>query len=1405
MENKTYSDYFDIDDSYYPEINPNSMKDPNTRWNQTFPHPTFVKLLHATERMLARETGESKKGIWIEGAYGTGKSRVAWTLKSLLECSPHELDEYFGMYDALRGENDLRSKLIAEKQGRIVVAYRYGSGEVTTVSRLVMAVFEGITAALKDAGYDYRGERTIRGRMAAWLADDVHRQMFEIMAAKPEHCGRGSLANKSVDDIIGQLSDLERDASELVADILAVAEAEGIKAFELSMEDLTAWISEVIEENRLTALVLVWDEFSSFFKNNRTSLDEFQKLAELASEKPFYLMIVTHMSGSLSSEGDQSFKIVRDRFVRREIELPDSVAFDLIGHALKVKPAARQEWEELSGDLNSRMPEARRAVAAVVSGSTDRSLSKLLPIHPMAALLLKYISTTFASNQRSMFSFIKNADTDGLQAFQWFIHNHGPEDEDGILTIDYLWNFFYEKGTDDNTLQSGRSNLDFIVAATLDTYPSHERELNTEERRVLKAVLMMQAISQKLNNSVEILRPNKKNLDLAFQGDSALENGRASSIATNVLVGRQKILYINPTAKGDEYAASAVSGDQVAIDTIKQRKLDETRTRRLIEDAGLGAGIESRLPPALQMRFEIRVACVDDFRKAANDAANKEGGYQIQAVLCFARNEDEQIQLRRTINEAAAKEQHRTTVFIDATTTLLGVDHFDEWATFSANEEYWRNKDANQADNQKRNADQVLAAWKSFVVNGSFEVNIGGEKKHCANFDAFKEALFGLVMQRYPLAFDRARVSESFFTCNGLKNGALRGIKRECGGSYQQASVTAMLGDVLHVEGYWDDPRLRPLPVSRLKRQLDDFIKESLSHDARVGICAVYDFLAERGFMPCNMYAYLMGFLLREYTDGSYRYGVGEAGEDGGVMTPEKLADFIDECMKHRGIRQVPRYREKYLEVMTQGQRRFVEFACEAFGVPGNLSVEQTVARVRSKITELGCPIWCLKDTGPAQGLGVFIDGLASVVSPRAGESVPVLADEFGRNLIGAPAGTQGRLAGLMTREGALDALKSFLESYEGGALLVLGKAIGVANVVDDVRRVIAGGAQAWLWDQSVGMEQLAALLVDYRIIDQTNAIEGLGEKSRSFASCERVWVDFARFTHMPCQDLCVKVPQLGELFRHVREIVQKGKLAHDKRPSFLDQLVARGADLVEFLALREEIFAQTYADCLSGLGADEIASLYRRLPASSFTDDRSTFARSVKESADALKAGQRRHMLHELWKQATQTQDGHEWSRLHETPILAMVAPQEQDAARRLFGALHSDSPSDADVEVSIEFLKSSPAFMGYLGDEDEIDEAFSTMVLGKYRVVLTDLGEVRRRLLTSVSSNAYDWCDNRRVADKIREMADSAYRLGASSNVASFIDNMNEADAKEYLKRLVLNDVEVGVAIMSEGEATL
>lgn len=60
-ELKKYSEFFTVDEGYYPEINPDSIKDDTNGWMKTWPHPTFIELLEKTERMLAREARE--KGI----------------------------------------------------------------------------------------------------------------------------------------------------------------------------------------------------------------------------------------------------------------------------------------------------------------------------------------------------------------------------------------------------------------------------------------------------------------------------------------------------------------------------------------------------------------------------------------------------------------------------------------------------------------------------------------------------------------------------------------------------------------------------------------------------------------------------------------------------------------------------------------------------------------------------------------------------------------------------------------------------------------------------------------------------------------------------------------------------------------------------------------------------------------------------------------------------------------------------------------------------------------------------------------------------------------------------------------------------------------------------------------------
>ena len=58
-EANKYFEFFEIDEGYYPEINDSSIKDPNNKWQSTFPHGDIVELLKSVERALSRNEKKS--------------------------------------------------------------------------------------------------------------------------------------------------------------------------------------------------------------------------------------------------------------------------------------------------------------------------------------------------------------------------------------------------------------------------------------------------------------------------------------------------------------------------------------------------------------------------------------------------------------------------------------------------------------------------------------------------------------------------------------------------------------------------------------------------------------------------------------------------------------------------------------------------------------------------------------------------------------------------------------------------------------------------------------------------------------------------------------------------------------------------------------------------------------------------------------------------------------------------------------------------------------------------------------------------------------------------------------------------------------------------------------------------
>ena len=288
-----------------------------------------MKLLEKTHSVLS---GKDPRSLWVEGAYGTGKSHAALTVKSLLEATDEEVEEYFKDYNMSK---DLCQKLITVKNaGKLITIHRIGSGSIRSDQDLILAVQDSIMGALAAHGIENHGEASLRDAALKWFEKKASRDYFDDLISEEQYAWK--FGGQKVDAIIAQLESGSPDkVTKLMRDIITVAENNGITALRLDIQGMAAWIKSIIEENQLSGILFVWDEFTEFFQNNPNSLTGFQTLAEISLSHPFYFMIVSHESRSLFLNAETAKKIL-DRFVPPiKIELPENMAFRLMAQAMK--------------------------------------------------------------------------------------------------------------------------------------------------------------------------------------------------------------------------------------------------------------------------------------------------------------------------------------------------------------------------------------------------------------------------------------------------------------------------------------------------------------------------------------------------------------------------------------------------------------------------------------------------------------------------------------------------------------------------------------------------------------------------------------------------------------------------------------------------------------------------------------------------------------------------------------------------------------------------------------------------------------------------------------------------------------------------------------------------------------
>lgn len=1394
MDKKLYKDYFKIDPKYFPQVTEALIKQGKVSWKNYFANDSFIQVMKQTCDMV---NGLNERSIFTWGPYGSGKSHLLLTLISMLRAKDEEITEYFREQKL---SNDLLNKFITMKNsGKIITIHRIGSSDVKTETDLVLAVQQSIMKALEENGIENQGSASMKDSFLAFIADPVNRNYFDNVIKKEEYIAEFQGLNVDIiEEIIN--GDDEKVAEEMLRKVMNVMTSIGQYGILKDTNAMSAWIKDIIEKNDIKAIIFAWDEFSEFMTSHPMGLTGFQTLLEISLSSPFYFIIVTHEAEKVFADSSAAKKFL-DRFQKPiEISLPENTAFKLLHQAMKLTddPVPLNDWNNgILPSLNGRLSDVRKSILGFQragkskkSDFSDEDLQSVAPIHPYAALILRQIASMFNSNQRSMFDFVIN-ESENTRGFKWFINNHGPMDKmENILTVDLLWDFFAGKQI---------NGLADDVRSIFMSYDGLKPDsLLPEEKKVLKTILILQAVSVRISND-ELLSPSAETLDLSFRGTDWSIN-KAISIAKGLQ--EKGLIFEKPMANGKKEYCVANGNVGDGIKKHKEAAITETTTTNLITLAGLADSVT--IPKPVEMRY-IPVHTSDSgFNAALTTQQRHNYPERFKIIITFAMNDTEAQQVKNRILKTVSM-PNNDIIFIE-TLTPMGKDLYDQYIDALAFTKYYSTKDKNgQGKHYHDQADSVLRQWQQNITNGAFCIytssNPNGERK--ANLSDLQDTLKKYAFHVYPVCLEQYALNGTLYGAFNLSQGAELGIKRETKSAYDKRTKDA-LADVWSVDEYWKDTSKQSLVIVKVKNRIEEIIdKEFEKNNGEACIMTIFEELEKPpyGFMPNAIASFVLGFCLKEYATANYFWSNHSNTE---TMTVDKMKSMIANALGEK-TNPAKNYKNEYIVTMTSKVKCFLSGSSTVFVIPASMctSIPDTRNQIRIKMKEFQFPVWCVKYLldkeqydSPRKTIEEVIDcytGIANTANSSQ-DSENKLAERVGE-IFEESSSVIEDLKKLITNNKCREGMIAYIEQYQNGELKQLAAEINDNGAyIDEVKKKFSAGDGNWVWSTETADEKISDVILEYKIIRESN---------KSLSACtslQETIIEWNRRTNnikMPCEAVAKQVGDLGVFLWELSAIKRNGTIAEQNKKKFYELLVQQRDAFDAFYKDQVPYFKADANSLLTDLNDSEIAELYNSLPSGQFTKGKTEYYNYIQSRIEEFIQSQWKKKMQTLWLEKTGTKDPIEWSDKYDTPILCMVQENLRSYARKMFDIIKSANPSEDDAKEAIEFMNQAD-FYDRLRDSTERDHLFMELIVGSNAVLLKDINDIRSKLRTKLHESPYYWLGSTEVQKLLQSMVDKEYKLRGSEMASQIIDRMDTAQLREYLKRRIDEDAEFGIQIL-------
>lgn len=912
-------------------------------WKQFIPTKDFMDSLRIFLNSLTSKDRRSRKSIWLQGTYGTGKSHATGVIKHLLWDDIDCIEDFVEKIP----DDQLRERLRNfRKENRVFPVTLKGISGIDNPRSFSLKIEEAVKRALGAEGIKLKTQ------------SEFEKYIESIQNNKSINwC---YIVDNSIDlkARVGSVDGLLRELKDSNVEVLSILEKS--IDFHIPHPSIEEWLSEILVElqnKNISHITIYWDEFTPIMELSSSSsiLTILQNIAEKSFNENLFLFVISHRLPEQTQVSKADQEKVLGRFEFKTYSMENITTFHIISNTIKKKDFNR--WKLLRDDIYSKFSGFNRVLNKIVDDvSLTRTIEDLFPIHPYTAQLATALSQYIGSTERSIFNFLY----DDKRGFARFIQEYPKEDiGEYFLTADKLWDYFLE---DFRRRQEEKINT---IVAKYDMYYERLNNQGPQYLAIFKGILLLnliQAYVASILSESSIYVPSEDNLRDMFLGTSYerdlekilryIDKYFLQKDPNGFYVISQTPLPTYEVVREKELAKKEYADITRLFSADKKRALGDKIKGNILRETDIQvywAGMNSQ-----ELKRRIR----SDFTKP----------YALNIAFFLAKNKSEIQEIKYYLDEIINEDEKARNIIFIITDKDLGDDNYNKLLEYIARERVAeRHSYKEEAKMNNEYIEKIISRWLEEIERDYVEIFFQ-DKRYRAPFNSLYDKInkslspliFGFGLEQLEKLTENRniwkttfseKVAEIFlyedsrnFLEDRLKNAPykyLLGVLQSNMGEYIVDKMLKLYEDV--------DP---DHPTARICREVEKTLKMEEGKNFNLG--DILEFLKEPpyGLYP-NMVNYaVLSFALRPFIGKLSELGTGRR------LTKDILKEKVTLLFKYW----VDNKERDKLEVRlgTSEEKELTDILVELFGIEESVNLNKVRQRMRDWVKNVGFPLWSL-------------------------------------------------------------------------------------------------------------------------------------------------------------------------------------------------------------------------------------------------------------------------------------------------------------------------------------------------------------------------------------------------------------------------------------------------------------